>query len=670
MIDPRRLVGPVLCLVALSLSSVQAQRPRKAARVEAQPRRPALHVIAVGIDSYAPGPSLRGAVADVTALAAALAEFGKPLFDIDLIQLTNRQANQAGVFGAVARVVRTARPEDLFVFHFSGNGVELPSDSQPFLMLSGAFARDGTVDTAAVRRGGITPRLLKTWLDALPCRNQLIVIDAAYGADFFNRFKAIDSLARRSDPRAWAPNVSALTLWERSKELPVGELPPGPRRFARGEYHGLLTWSILNGLVEAVSKKRGGVIRLHDVALSVRRNASGKVTPLVYFGGQDFPLGTDGSPGADSLARLILARADRPDSGYRVQVDPVVSTVTVTGDVSRPRGGKDYAVGARRVLVNDEMAELDSTGRFAARLPVTADLSSIHIRVEDDSGRWRDTTVSLETSRGFGSPAARAAAAARPPRGHQVALLFASNDYAFWSHLNNPVSDARALKGELAGMYGFDVHLVENPTLQQIRDSLSYYARLPYADADQLLVFFAGHGNYDTTYVMDGYVVAHETQRPDHDQYMDSAIKYAWLRNVLINSRAKHVLLILDVCYGGTFDERIAGSSHRSDDTYAPVDRDTYMAGKIGLMTRRYLTSGGKQRVPDGRPEEHSPFARRLLDVLGTAGEQRSFLTLVDLQSALLTVNPEPRAGEFQGNEPGSDFVFLRAGAATPARRP
>jgi len=55
--------------------------------------------------------------------------------------------------------------------------------------------------------------------------------------------------------------------------------------------------------------------------------------------------------------------------------------------------------------------------------------------------------------------------------------------------------------------------------------------------------------------------------------------------------------------------------------------------------------------------------------VLGT-GEQRGFLTLADLLSALQTVNPEPRAGEFKGNEPGSDFVFMRAGAATPARRP
>ena len=663
----------VPCLLALTLHSAEAQRPRKGARAEAQARRPTLHVIAVGIDDYAPGPSLHGAVADATAFVDALTEFGKPLFDIDAIRLTDRQATQAAVFGAVGRVVRTARPEDLCVFHFSGNGVELASDSAPYLILSGAFAPDGRVDTEAVRRGGISPRLLKGWLDALACRNQLIVIDAAYGAEFFRQLTAIDSAGRSRDPGAWTPNISAITLWERSKELPVGELPLGPGRFARGEYHGQLTWSVLNGLVEAAAKKRGGVLRLHDVAQSVQRSATawshGKVLPLVYIGGQDFPLGTDGSQGADSLARLILARADRPDSGLRIQVDPVVPTITVTGDVSRTLGGKQYAVGARRVLVNNEIAELDSSGRFAVRMPVTDNLEAIHIRVEDDSGRWRDTTLSLETSRSFGSSVARGAApAAAPPRGHHIALLFATNEYEHWTRLHNPVVDARALRDELAQPYGFDVHLLVNPTVEQVRDTLLHFARLQYAPADQLLIFFAGHGNYDSTRVLDGYVVARNTKRPAEDDMMESAIKYGWLRNLLSSSTAKHVLLILDVCYGGSFDERIAGSGTR-DDEYTPVDRNTYMSRKIGLATRRYLTSGGNQRVPDGQPEQHSPFARKLLDVLGT-GERRDFLTLADLLSALQTVNPEPRAGEFKGNDPGSDFVFLRATPAAPARRP
>src|SRR5207245_1716382 len=96
-----RILAAALSLLALSLSLLQAQQPRKGARAEAQPRRPALHVIAVGIDDYAPGPSLHGAVADATAFVDALTEFGKPIFDIDAIRLTDRQATREAVFGAV-----------------------------------------------------------------------------------------------------------------------------------------------------------------------------------------------------------------------------------------------------------------------------------------------------------------------------------------------------------------------------------------------------------------------------------------------------------------------------------------------------------------------------------------------------------------------------------------
>src|SRR5207247_7839429 len=114
--------------------------------------------------------------------------------------------------------------------------------------------------------------------------------------------------------------------------------------------------------------------------------------------------------------------------------------------------------------VRDEFAQVDPPGGFVARLAMPDSLAGIHIRGEDDSGRWRDTTIALETSRGFGASAARGAAvAAAAPRGHHVALLFATNDYDYWTHLHNPVVDARALRDELAQPYGFDVHLMVNP---------------------------------------------------------------------------------------------------------------------------------------------------------------------------------------------------------------
>ena len=75
--------------------------------------------------------------------------------------------------------------------------------------------------------------------------------------------------------------------------------------------------------------------------------------------------------------------------------------------------------------------------------------------------------------------------------------------------------------------------------------------------------------------------------------------------------------------------------------------------------TRIYLTSGGKEYVPDGRPGAHSPFARKFLDALRHYGGEDKILTFNEILSYVDKVTPEPTHGEFGNNEPGSDFLFI-----------
>lgn len=245
--------------------------------------------------------------------------------------------------------------------------------------------------------------------------------------------------------------------------------------------------------------------------------------------------------------------------------------------------------------------------------------------------------------------------------GRDIALLIAGNEYEHWPDLQNPLVDARAIGEVLDEIYGFEVHLVENPTRLQVLDSLDYYASRTYSGEDQLLIFMAGHGSFDEQVIQDGYFVAKDTELEEADKYKDTAVKYEFLRRRLASATAKHVLLVLDACYGGTFDEHISQTAARGEDPYELTDPAVYVSRKMQLTTRRYLTSGGKERVPDGRPEEHSPFARLLLETLRGEGGQDGLLTLADIYAKLQRVNPEPRAGEFERNEPGSDFVFVAA---------
>jgi hypothetical protein len=80
---------------------------------------------------------------------------------------------------------------------------------------------------------------------------------------------------------------------------------------------------------------------------------------------------------------------------------------------------------------------------------------------------------------------------------------------------------------------------------------------------------------------------------------------------------------------------------------------------KLTYKTRKYLTSGGKEYVPDGRPGMNSPFARKFLEALRGRGGKDLILSLIELNSYVETLKPQPRMGEFGDNAPGSDFVFI-----------
>ncbi|MDA1190083.1 MAG: hypothetical protein O3A46_00185 [Candidatus Poribacteria bacterium] len=79
----------------------------------------------------------------------------------------------------------------------------------------------------------------------------------------------------------------------------------------------------------------------------------------------------------------------------------------------------------------------------------------------------------------------------------------------------------------------------------------------------------------------------------------------------------------------------------------------------MAYRTRRFVTSGGKQYVPDGRPGYHSPFAHQLLEALRSNGGSDGILSFEELLGYLERVSPQPRTGELSTNEAGSSFLFV-----------
>ena len=235
------------------------------------------------------------------------------------------------------------------------------------------------------------------------------------------------------------------------------------------------------------------------------------------------------------------------------------------------------------------------------------------------------------------------------------AILFATNDYDNWPDLVNPVNDTRMIAKELRENFGFKVEVVEGGSQAEILTKLREYAEKKYKPLDQLFVFFAGHGQYDETFG-EGFVVTKESMT--NDVAKTTYLSHNRLRSIINNIPCEHIFLAMDVCLGGTFDQAIA---HRGldEDIYKEATQAEMVTRKLTYKTRKYLTSGGKEYVPDGRPGMNSPFARKILEALRGRGGKDLILSLGELNTYVEALKPQPRMGEFGDNAPGSDFVFI-----------
>ena len=235
------------------------------------------------------------------------------------------------------------------------------------------------------------------------------------------------------------------------------------------------------------------------------------------------------------------------------------------------------------------------------------------------------------------------------------ALIFATDKYDNWKALVNPVYDSRTIEDDLKKTYGFNTEVVENPTQSQVLDKLREYAEKKYSPIDQLFIFFAGHGFYDETF-KEGFVVTRESL-PD-DPGRNSYLRHSVLRSTINNNPCQHIFLMMDVCFGGTFDENV-GARSLDDEEYKSPSQSEIIMRKLQYKTRKYLTSGGKEYVSDGIAGRHSPFAKQIIDALEKGMGGDGILTLNEIMTYVETLKTAPQFGKFGSDQLGSDFVFV-----------
>ena len=191
---------------------------------------------------------------------------------------------------------------------------------------------------------------------------------------------------------------------------------------------------------------------------------------------------------------------------------------------------------------------------------------------------------------------------------NSYALIIGIDKYQNVQPLNYAVKDAESIQDILVNTFDFpedNVTLLKNEeaTKQNILKSFSEITKKA-EDSDRVLIFFAGHGE-----TMDlpeggekGYLIPVEGD--SEDLYL-TGLPMEELRQIALISRAKHMLYLVDACYGGI----AAVGSRGLDSKRTPNYIDKITKDK----SRQVITAGGRGEQVIEKPEwGHSAFTLNL----------------------------------------------------------
>ena len=188
------------------------------------------------------------------------------------------------------------------------------------------------------------------------------------------------------------------------------------------------------------------------------------------------------------------------------------------------------------------------------------------------------------------------------------ALIIGINEYDNVSKLDYAVKDAELIQELLVKDFDFpigNISIIKNQqaTKQNVLKEFSKITRSANTN-DRVIIYFAGHGE-----TMDlprggemGYLVPVDGNKKD--LYL-SSIGMAELKNLALMSKAKHILYLVDACYGGL---AVVGSRGLT-----PDNTNNYINKITQNNARQIITAGGKgEQVVEKSEWGHSAFTLNL----------------------------------------------------------
>jgi len=230
------------------------------------------------------------------------------------------------------------------------------------------------------------------------------------------------------------------------------------------------------------------------------------------------------------------------------------------------------------------------------------------------------------------------------PSGKNYLLAIGIDHYTHWPALENAVKDAKDVIDLLVRHYQFESDQVislfdQDATEANIYKSIRDLKRR-ITPADNLLIYYSGHGHYDEEFDEGAWVPADARQETE-----DGYIKNVNIIHKLNAIDSHHTLLIVDSCFSGTL-----------------VVRKRAVVVDERFRSRRILASGRNETVSDGMAGANSPFAAGLLTFLRKNTDKAIKTTqLIEYVKDYLYTKARqtPVEGRLQNSkDEGGEFVF------------
>jgi hypothetical protein len=299
--------------------------------------------------------------------------------------------------------------------------------------------------------------------------------------------------------------------------------------------------------------------------------------------------------------------------------------------------------GIESVVVNSKVVDVSDNGQISQRLDLFPGENVVIVGALDKEGGYAEKRILINYS-----PVEVTLAEKVSEESKYYALIIGVDNYmdpAILS-LDNAVRDAERLKEVLVSNYTFDkenIQFLKDPRREDIIYALDNLSR-SVTPNDNLLIYYAGHGNFDKQANI-GYWLPANARKISSADWFNNSLLVDHLKKI----NSKHTLLISDACFSGSIFKMRA----------AFADAPVAIEKLYEMPSRKAMTSGTLTEVPD-----ESPFTKYLIERLSKSKDLYYSASDLFNNIRIAVINNSesvPQYGEIKNvGDQGGEFIFIR----------